>query len=202
MVYAMFDTILRKVIFEVELLVLVLTLSLALSSLLIVDASIALSIEQYGLALTAVRLGELIFALIWLSLSIKINVDVYKIRRKHFRISFLLRKGLEEEQKRSEATELVRDMVAFYRGYYVKVVAILVLATAVSFLIFIAVTYLLLNGFMSFWEAVFRWILSSLILLVASALYVYVHRTWGRRLLKVRDAEKKLSEMLGGMIEA
>jgi len=199
----MFEKILRKVIFEVELLVLVMMFSLVLSSHLIVDASIGLSVERYSLALAAIRVCELIFALTWLSLCIKISVDIYRLRRKHFRISFLLKqKRLEEEQKKSEASELVMDMVAFYRGYYTKVIAILALAIAVSFLIFVATTYLLLNGCMSFWEAVFRWMLSSLMVLVASAVYVYVHRSWGKKLLKVKDAEKKLSEMLGGPIEA
>jgi len=198
----MFDKILRKVIFETELLVLVMVFCILLSSHLIVDASIALSVEQYGLALTAIRVCELIFALTWLSFSIKMSVDIYRLRRKHFKISPLLKqKRLEEEQKKSAASELVMDMVAFYRSYYAKIIAILTLAIAVSSLIFIAVVYLLLNGYMSFWAAVFRWMLNSLMLLVASAVYVYIHRSWGRKLLKVKDSEKKFSELLGGPIE-
>jgi len=199
----MFDKILRRVIFEVELLVLVMVFSLVLSLHLIVDASIALSVERYGLALTAARVCELTFALMWSFLSIKIIVETYRLRRKRFRISSLLKLNrLEDEQKKSEVTELVRDIIAFYRGYYTKVIAILTLAFVVSFLIFAAVAYLLLTGYMTFWEAVFRWMLSSLMLLVASAVYVYVHRSWGRKLSKVKDAEKKLSEMLGEPIEA
>ena len=199
----MFDKILRKVIFEVELLVLVMAFSLVLSLHLIVDASIAISVERYSLALTAVRVCELIFALMLLFLSIRVIAETYRLRRKHFKISSLLKLNrLEEEQKKSAASELVRDMMAFYRGYYMKVVVISALAIAVSFLIFVAVVYLLLNGYMSFWEAVSRWMLSSLMLLVASVVYVYVHKSWGRKLLKVKDAEKKLSEMLGGPIEA
>jgi len=201
MVQAMFDKILRKVIFETELLVLVMVFCILLSSHLIVDASIALSVEQYGLALTAIRVCELIFAFTWLSFSIKMSVDIYRLRRKHFKISSLLKQKRLEEQKKSVASELVMDIVAFYRSYYAKVIAILTLAIAVSSLIFIAVVYLLLNGYMSFWAAVFRWMLNSLMLLVASAVYVYIHRSWGRKLLKVKDSEKKFSELLGGPIE-
>jgi len=202
MVQVMFDKILKKIIFEVELLVLVIIFCHILSLHLIVDASIALSIERYGLALTAVRMCEFIFALIWLSFSIKMSVNIYRLRRKHFKISFLLKqKRLEDEQKKSEASELVRDMVAFYRSYYVKIIAILALAIIVSLIIFVAVAYLLLSGYMLLWEAIFRWMLDSIMLLVASAVYVYIHRSWGGKLLKVKDAEKKLSEMLGGPIE-
>ena len=130
------------------------------------------------------------------------SVNIYRLRRKHFKISFLLKqKRLEDEQKKSEASELVRDMVAFYRSYYVKIIAILALAIIVSLIIFVAVAYLLLSGYMLLWEAIFRWMLDSIMLLVASAVYVYIHRSWGGKLLKVKDAEKKLSEMLGGPIE-
>jgi len=197
-----FDKILRKVRFEVELLVLVAIFSLVSSSLLITDAAIALIMEQYGLALTVIRMGELIFALIWLSFSLKIIVEINKLRKKHFFFNFVHRlERLGEAEKKTKATELVRDIVAFYRGYYRKVMAVLTLAIAVGFLIAVVATYLLLYGYMSFWVAVFRWILDSFMLLVASALYVHVHRSWGRKLLKVKDAERKLSDMLGGPIE-
>lgn len=199
----MFDEILRKVRFEVELLILVAIFSLSLPSLLIADAAIALGTEQYGLGLTAIRLGELIFAFMWLFLSLKIIVEIRRLRKRHFKIFFLRKlEGMDEEQKKSEASELVRVIVAFYRGYYTNVSALLTLSIAVSSLIVVAVAYLLLNGYMTFWVAVFRWMLSSLMLLVASAIYVYLHRSWGRKLLKVKDAEKKLSDMLGGPIEA
>jgi len=92
--------------------------------------------------------------------------------------------------------------MAFYRGYYTRVVAVLTPAIAVGFSIFAAVAYMFLYGYMPFWEAIFRWMLSSVMLLGASAFYVYVHRNWGRKLLKVKDSEKKLSEILGGPIEA
>ena len=193
----MFDGILRKAWFEVELLVLVGVFSASASLLLIADAGIGLGLEKDGLALIAVRMVELIFAVMWLFLSLKLTSEINKFRRKYFR-----RGRLEEEERRSEAVELVRDTVAFYRGYYGRVMAVLGLAIIMGFLIATAAVYLLLYGYMSFWVAVFRWVLSSLMLLVASAIYVHIHRGWGRRLLKVKDAETKLSEMLGGPIEA
>ena len=203
MVKVMFDEILRKVIFEVELLVLVVIFSLSLSSFLIADSAIGLTAGQYGLAVTAVRMGELIFAVIWLFLSVKMTVEIYRFRKRHLKIFFLRKlEGLEKERRRSETTELVREFVAFYRGNYVRVTATLALAIVVGLLVVMTAVFLLLSGSMSFWEAVFRWILSSLMLLIASAVYVYVHRSWGSKLLKVKDAEKKLSEMLGGPIEA
>ena len=202
MVHVMFERVLRKAWFEVELLVLIAVFSLSASSLLTADAAIALGLERHSLVLIAIRTFELIFGVAWLCLSLKMTLEINKFRRKYFKVFFLLKQGrLEEEQKKSEATELVRDMVAFYRGYYRRVMTVLGLAITVGFLVLVAAVCLLLYGYMSFWEAVFRWTLSSLMLLVASALYVYIHRSWGRRLLKLKDAETKLSEMLGGPIE-
>ena len=200
----MFDNVLKKVRFEMELLVVVVIFSLSLSSLLIADAAVGfvLRAEQYGLALIAFRICEFTFALIWLFYSINMTLEINKFRRKYFRTFFLRKlKRLEEEQKKSAAIELVRDIVAFYRGYYTRVMAVLALAIAVGSSIFAAVAYLFLYGYMSFWEAIFRWMLSSVMLLSASAFYIYVHRSWGRKLLRVKDSEKKLSEILGGPIE-
>ena len=205
MVKVMFEEISRKAIFEVTLLALVAMFSLSVCSLLIADASIALSVERYGLALVAIRICELALGMMWLFFSVKMILEIHELRKKHVRI-FTLPK-LEklqnlEEQKRSVATEVAMDMMAFYRTNYTKAKAILAIAIAVGLLIIVTVTCLMLYGLMSFWVAIFRWALSSLMLLVASALYVYVHRSWGRKLLRAKDAEKKLSEMLGGPIEA
>ncbi|MBS7632797.1 hypothetical protein KEJ15_04135 [Candidatus Bathyarchaeota archaeon] len=199
----MFDNILRRVRLEVELLVLVAVLSIAVSSLLIADAGIALRVEKYDLASTAVRILELIFDVVWLTFSSKFIVEINRLRRKHFFFHFVHKlERLEDEQKKTKATELVRDMMAFYRAYYLKVKAVMALAIAVSFSIIVAIAYLWLYGRMSFWEAFFRWALSSFMLLIASTLYIHVHINWGRKLLKLKNAEKKLSEMLGGPIEA
>jgi len=181
--------------------VLVVIFSTVLSSFLITDAVISLIIEKYGLSLIVIRIFELIFAVVWLLSSTKMILEVNKLRKKHYRISFLRKlETLEEGQKKSETTELVMDTVAFYRSNYVRLMAVLALAIVVSSLIVVAVAYLLLYGYMSFWVAVFRWALNSLMLLVTSVLYVYVHKSWGMKLFKVKDAEKKLSEMLGGPI--
>jgi len=203
LVWTVFDNVLKKVRFEVELLVVVAIFSLVSASLLIADAASSFVVEKYGVALTVVRISQLIFGVGWLFLSIKFIVEINRLRRKHFFFYYVHRlERLEEEQKKSKATELVRDLVAFYRSYYLKVMTVLALAIVAGFVILVAAAYLLLCGYMSFWVAVFRWVLDSCMLLVASALYVHVHRSWGRKLLRVKDAEKKLSEMLGGPIEA
>jgi len=203
MVEAMFDRVLRRAWLETELLFLITVFSLSASSLLTADASIALGIERYDLTSVAARALELVFAVVWLSISTKMTMEMNKFRRKHFRTIFLLRRGrLDEEQKKGETTELVRDLVAFYRGYYRRVIAVLGLAIATGLSMIVAASILVSYGYMSFWEAVFRWILSSAMLLIASGFYIYVHRSWGRRLLRIRDAEKGLSEVLGGPIEA
>jgi len=203
LVWTVFDNVLKKMRFEVELLVIVAIFSLVSASLLIADATSSFVIEKYGVALTVVRISQLTFGVGWLFLSIKFIVEINRLRRKHFFFYYVHRlERLEEEQKKSKATELVRDLVAFYRSYYLKVMTVLALAIVAGFVILVAAAYLLLCGYMSFWVAVFRWVLDSCMLLVASALYVHVHRSWGRKLLRVKDAEKKLSEMLGGPIEA
>jgi len=199
----MFDTTLKKAWYEVELLVLVVVSSLGVCSLVIADASIALVIERENLYMFAARALELSFGVVWLLLLVKMILEINRFRKKYFKTFYLLRlRRLAEEQKKSETARLVRDLVAFYRTHYRRVLAILVLAIAIGVFISIATAYLLLYGYMSVWVAVFRWILNSAMLLVASAFYTYVHRSWGRKLLKVKDAESKLSEILGGPLEA
>ncbi|MFN3621956.1 MAG: hypothetical protein ACK4TI_03610 [Nitrososphaerales archaeon] len=199
----MFDELLKRIRLEVELLAMVAVLSIGMSSLLIADAAVAFGAEKYFLSL-AVRVFELAFAAVWVSFSVKFVKEVNKLRRKHHYFYFMhIRKlkKIKDEQKRAETAELVRDLVAFYRSYYLKVKAIMALAIAVSFSIILVVAYLWLYGYMSFWDAFFRWLLNSSILLIASIIYVYVHRSWGRKLLKLTDAEKKLSQMLGEPFE-
>jgi hypothetical protein len=198
----MFDEVLRKLRFKMELLALVVTFSLSVSIFLIADATIGLVTEQYGLALTVLRVFELVLAVKWLVLSANMTREINWLRKTFYRIYFLRNsERLDEEQKKSETTELVRSMIGFYRDNYLKFTAVVTLAIGVSFLIVMTVTYLLLIGSMSFWVAVGRWAINSSMLLTASVLYVHVHRDWRKKLLKVKEAEKKLSEMLGGPIE-
>jgi hypothetical protein len=194
----MFDKVLKRVRFEVELLVLVVSVSIACSAWLITDASISLAVEYHNWALMAFRLLELAFGVLWIFFSARMSREIMTIRRKHFRVIFPLR----EEQRKSVATESVRDMLAFYRGYYRGVATVMVLAVTVGLSTILATAVLLFWGNMSVWEAVFRWGINSSVLLIASMLYIHVHRSWGRKLLKVVDAEKKLSDLLGGPIEA
>ena len=202
MVLKMFDEVLRKLRFKMELLALVVTFSLSVSIFLIADATIGLVTEQYGLALTVLRVFELVLAVEWLVLSANMTREINWLRKTFYRIYFLRNsERLDEEQKKSETTELVRSMIGFYRDNYLKFTAVVTLAIGVSFLIVMTVTYLLLIGSMSFWVAVGRWAINSSMLLTVSVLYVHVHRDWRKKLLKVKEAEKKLSEMLGGPIE-
>jgi hypothetical protein len=199
----MFDEVLRKVWSEILLLSLVVGFSLTVSMFLIVDAIIGLVLERYGLALTVLRAFELVFAVAWLFLCTSMNREINWLR-KTLNNTYFVRKSekIDEEQKKSGTTELVRNMIGFYRDNYLKFTVVLTLALAISFSIIFTATYLLLCGSMSFWATAFRWTFNSSILLITSMLYAYTHRGWRRKLSKVKEAEKELSEMLGGPIEA
>jgi membrane protein implicated in regulation of membrane protease activity len=199
----MSDDVLKKATCEMELLALVVTFSLTLSMLLITDATIGLITEYYGLALTVLRVFELVFAVTWLVFSVSMFREINWLRKTHYRIFFLRKsEGLDEEQKKSETAELVMNIVGFYRDNYLKFAVVVTLAIGVSLLIVMTVTFLLFTGSMSLWVAVFRWAVNSFMLMIASVLYVYIHRSWRRKLLKVKEAEKKFLEMLGGPVEA
>jgi hypothetical protein len=203
MVLKMFGDFWKKARFEMELLALVVTFSLPLSMLLLADATIGLILEHYGLTLTVLRMFELVFAVTWLVFSMNMYREINWLRKTHYRtLSLRMSEGLDEEQKKSETTELVRNIMGFYRDNYSKFTVVLTLAIGVSFLILMTVIYLLLIGSMSFWVAVGRWAINSSMLLIVSVLSVYIQRSWRRKLLKVKEAEKMLSEMLGGPIEA
>jgi hypothetical protein len=203
MALKMFDEVLRKLRFETELLALVVAFSLPVSLFLIADAAIGLVVERYGSTLTVLKVFELAFAVTWLFLSTSTYREINQFRKTYYKAYSLHKsEGLDEEQKRSEAAELVRNIMGFYRDNYLKFSVILTLAIAISFLVITEASYLVLYGSMSFWVAVFRWAFNSLMLLIVSVLYVYVYRGWRRKLLKVKDAERKLSEILGGPIES
>jgi membrane protein implicated in regulation of membrane protease activity len=199
----MFDEIQRKLRFELELFALVIAFSLPVSLFLMTDAIIGLVLEQYNLALALLRSFELLFAVMWLLLSTSMYRKINWLRRTHYRIYFLQKsEELDIGQKKSEIAELARNIVGFYRDNYVKFTVIIVFALGISFSILMTATYLLLAGSISFWVGISRWVVPSSILLITSVLYAYIHRGWRRKLLKVKDAEKRLSEMLGGSIEA
>lgn len=203
MVSKMLEDFWKKARFEMELLSLIVMFSLPLSIFLLADAAIGLISEHYGLALIVLRTFELVFAVAWLVFSMSMFREINWLRKTHFRaFGICMSEGLDEEKKKSETTELVRNIVGFYRDNYSKFTAVLMLALGVSLLILVTVTYLLLVGSMPFWAAVGRWAINSFMLLIVSVLSVYIHRNWHRKLLKVKEAEKELSEMLGGPIEA
>jgi membrane protein implicated in regulation of membrane protease activity len=199
----MFDKVLRGVYYESVVLWLVVSFSLVSASWLVTDAGISLSAEHYGWALMAFRLFELTFGALWVAFLAQMLREIRALRGKHLRIFQLHRlEKNEEEQKRSIATESVRDMLAFYRSYYKRVTAVLAVGIVVGVSVALTVTLLLFWGKMSVWEAVFRWGINSCMLLIVSILYIHLHRSWGRKLLKVEDAERKFSEILGGPVEA
>jgi hypothetical protein len=199
----MFDHVLKKLRSEVTLLLMVATFSIALSIFLVADSTLGLAIEQYGLPLTVLRVLELVFAITWLLLSISMAWGVNRLSKTLYKICSLnASKGSDEEQIKDEISESVRTLIAFYRDNYLKINVVVTFALTVSFLIILTVSLLLLIGSMSFWVAVFRWAVNSSMLLILSAFYVHISRGWRRKLLKVRDAEKKFSEILGEPIEA
>jgi hypothetical protein len=203
MVSKMFEDFWKKARFEMKFLAMIVAFSLPLSMLLLADAAVGLVSEHYGLLLTVLRTFELVFAVAWMLFSTSMYREINWLRKTHYRaFSIRMLEGLDEEQKKSETTELVRNIVGFYRGNYSKFTAVLMLGVAVGFSILVTVTYLLLVGSMWFWVAVSRWAINSSMLLIVSVLSVYVHRSWHRKLLRVKEAEKELSEMLGGPIEA
>jgi hypothetical protein len=198
-----FEEFWKKARFEMELLSLSVTFSLPLSMLLLADAAVGLVSEHYGLLLIMLRTFELALAVAWLIFSLNMFRDVNWLRKTHYRAFSICRsEGLDEEQKKSETSELVRNIVGFYRDNCSKFTAVLMLAFGVSFLILVTVTYLRLVGSMPFWVAVGRWAIGSSMLLIVSVLAVYIRRNWHGKLLRVKEAEKELSEMLGGPIEA
>jgi hypothetical protein len=202
------DKVLRKLRMEVELLIFVATMSIVLSAFMILDVSVVFTgFWQHGALISLLRICEFVLAIGWLLLSTKFSFDVQRLRKRHFRLVWYgfqigFAPKLEEKQKEGDVAEIVRDMVAFYRTYYREVKVILALAIIASFSIIAVATYSVLYENLPFWDVFYRWLINVFLLLGATALYIYIHRSWGAKLSKVKDAEKRLSEMLGGPIEA
>jgi hypothetical protein len=199
----MLGNVLGRIRSETVLLSLIIVLSITSSVILMSDAMIGLATERYGLSLTVLRALELTFASTWFLLSMNITRQSNRLRKTLHRLySQSTLSGVEEEQKKGEIAKLVRDLIVFYRDNYFKFAVMTILATGVSFSIILTVTYLLLSGSMTIWVAAFRWGVNSSMLLAVSTVYAVIHRSWGEKLSKIKDAEKRLLGILGGPIEA
>lgn len=189
----MLGNVARKSVRELELLLLVSTVSLGVSSAMIGDG--AHGMRQVGLML-GLSLAELVVGVAWLIVSARIIHETGKLMKKHCSL-FFLKKTFPVEERKRETDGLIRDVMALYRGYYNYVRPALVLAIAVGLFMVATSVYTFYNGTIEMGELVFRFMIPIPALLAPSVLYIYVHKSWGEKLLGVKEVEKKLAEILG-----
>ncbi len=186
---------------EVGLLLLLSAVSLALAAVMLGDGSRAFSgFRIPNLPALAPPIAEFAVGLLWLVVAVNVLRPVSALLKKH-RPSIRRRRRAwnpSDETERTDIARLARDLVALYRGSYAWVLAALVLAMALSVALLALTLAMFLAGSINASDLAFYVFVYGFTLLAPAVLYVDAHRRWGRRLLKAKDAEEDLAELLGG----
>jgi len=98
------------------------------------------TIREISSLLTIVKLSELVIGIFWLFLTLKIFRECMNIRRKH-RSVFFLRPHREEK-----VAGVLRDLIAFYRGYYQEIRLVLLITFLVDLSMIASTIYLMYSN--------------------------------------------------------
>lgn len=184
----------RKVRVEVSVLWVILSISLGISSAMVGDAARAFSghvIFSLGFVHAIVRVIEFIVGIFWLFLTLGAFKEFAKIKRKR-KYAFIPTKAEKEEM-----LGVLRDLIAFYRGYYggIKKMLLLLLFTGLAMITF-AVYSLHLGAF-----TIEEFFLNTSIGIAATTFsigsYRFINEKWGKKLLRIESEEKIFRDFLG-----
>ncbi len=186
---------------EVGLLLLLSAVSVALAAVMVGNGSRAFTGFQLpSLGALAPAIAEFAVGLLWLVVAVSVLRPVSALLRKYRPAIRRRRRAWNPaaEGERTDIAKLARDLVALYRGSYTWVTVAVALATAVSVTLLAGIAVMFLTGSGGVGDLAFGVFVYGFTLFAPAVLYLYVHRRWGRRLLKAKDAEKNLAELLGG----
>jgi hypothetical protein len=192
----MSEKLLEKVRFEINCVWVVLSVSLVISSLMISDASRSFSADAifgFGLTIAIVRILELAVGILWLLLTLKLLHEFSKIGKKRKHLFWFYRKGIED----GEVSGIMRDLIAFYRGYYKDISVLLIFSFLTGLAMITSGVYAIHSRTIPVEEFLFLFLMGVLILSYSLLTFWYINKKWGRKLLRIKDEEKILSDFLG-----
>jgi len=192
----MSEKLLNKVKYELNCVWIVLSVSLVISSLMISDATRSFSanaIFGFGLTITIVRILELVVGILWLLLTLKLLHEFLKIGNKRKHLFWFYRKGIKD----GEVSGIMRDLIAFYRGYYKDIRVLLIFSFLTGLAMITSGVYAIHSRTIPVEEFLFLLLIGILILTYSLLTFRYINKKWGRKLLKIKNEEKILSDFLG-----
>ena len=183
--------ILKKVRHELGLLLMILAISLGISSAMVSDGARAFGVLwEISSFLTVIKISEFIVGLPWLFLTLKIFREYVMIGRRHKHIFF----KLEEER---EVSRLLRDLIAFYRGYYGKIRTILLLSVLIGLSMIVSAIYSICLGLIETEEFYFYLLIGTVTSAFSLTAFLFIREKWGKKLLKIKSEERILQDFLG-----
>jgi hypothetical protein len=192
----MSEKLLNKVKYELNCVWIVLSVSLVISSLMISDATRSFSanaIFGFGLTIAIVRILELVVGILWLLLTLKLLHEFLKIGNKRKHLFWFYRKGIKD----GEVSGIMRDLIAFYRGYYKDIRVLLIFSFLTGLAMITSGVYAIHSRTIPVEEFLFLLLIGILILTYSLLTFRYINKKWGRKLLKIKNEEKILSDFLG-----
>jgi len=184
--------VLKKIKHEFGFLVVLLAISLGISAAMVLDGARALGIIREVYPFVAfVKLSEFIVGLFWLFLTLKIFHECITIKRKYPSIFFI--KYWEKEN----LSGLLRDLIAFYRGYFQEIRIILVITVLVGLSMIASTIYLICLNLITIEEFYFHLFIGIATLVFSLNALIFVEKKWGKKLLKAKSEEKIFEDLLG-----
>jgi len=184
--------VLEKVRRELGFLVVALSISLGISAAMVLDAARVFGVlREIRPFLAVVRISEFVIGLFWLFLTLKIFRECMRMGRKHPGI-FFVRRG-----EAKDVSMLLRDLIAFYRGYYQEVRFILMLTFLIGLSMIASAVYLISSNLIPPEEFFFHLSIGTATSAFSLSAFLFVEKKWGKKLLKVKSEEKIFKEFLG-----
>jgi len=196
----MSEKVLRKISHELNLLLIIIAFSLGISSSMISDGTKFIFGSQIDFLLNSLKISEFIFGFLWLFLSLKMLREIWKMKKAYPLLfvsklwsKYIGKVSIDEKQ----ISKLIRDLIAFYRGYYSQVKTVLLLLTFVGFSMIVATIYLILFNLISTSEFYFDLTVGTIASVFGLNALFYIRKKWGEKLLRIENKEKVLRDFLG-----
>ncbi|MEM3627183.1 MAG: hypothetical protein QXZ25_04075 [Candidatus Bathyarchaeia archaeon] len=193
----MCEEVFRKVRVEVGVLWVVLFISLGISSAMVGDAAKAFSanvIFSFGLVHAIVRILEFMVGIFWLFLALGAFKEIARMWRKR-KCALIFCKAYKAEKE--EIFGVLRDLIAFYRGYYGEIRKMLLLLLFTGVAMIISAVYLLHLGAFTTEEFCFNASIGIAATIFSIGAYRFINEKWGKKLLRIESEEKILRDFLG-----
>jgi hypothetical protein len=193
----MSERVLKKVRHEVGCLWVILGVSLAVSSAMISDAARSFSangIFEFGLIIFMARMLEFVAGIFWLLLTLRVMRELLKIRERRKNL-FLLRGVVRAVDE--EISGIMRDLIAFYRGYYGEIRILLMFLFLTGLVMIASEVYAIYLNAIAIEEFLFLLSMGILTLVYSLATLWYISERWGKKLFRIKNEEKILSDFLG-----